>query len=379
MKPRVAAIVLAAGRGERFGADKVNLSLGGKPVWRWSFEAFLAHPEVDEVGLVCAAEHVEAYRIAAPEAAFVVAGGASRQESSELGVQATQAEIVLVHDAARPFVSTGLVSRVLDGVREAGAAAPSLPMTDTVKQRDGDAWRTLDRQALRTVQTPQGARRDLLLQAFEAALEEGRTCTDELSAMEAIGVRPELVEGDEGNMKITHPGDLEKALARFGTETRVGFGYDVHAFSDDPGRVLMLGGVAFEGHRALAGHSDADVLLHAIADAVLGAAGLPDIGHHFPNTDSEWKDRPSLDFVARAASLVSSEGWRVTNVDATLIAESPKIGPKREAIRAGIAAALGIEPDCVGIKATTHEGIGAMGRGEGISAHAVATLVRIRL
>lgn len=379
MKPRVAAIVLAAGRGERFGADKVNLSLGGKPVWRWSFEAFRAHPEVDEVGIVCASERLEELHLAAPEAAFVVAGGASRQESSEAGVRAAHSDVVLVHDGARPFVSAGLVSRVLAGARETGASAPSLPLTDTVKQRHDDAWRTLDRLSLRTVQTPQGARRDLLLQAFEAARAEGRTCTDELSALEAIGVRPALVDGDDTNMKITHPGDLEKALARFGTETRVGFGYDVHAFSDDPERTLMLGGVAFPGHRALAGHSDADVLLHAIADAVLGAAGLPDIGHHFPNTDPEWKDRPSLDFVARAASLVSSEGWRVTNVDATLIAESPKIGPKREAIRAGIAAALGIEPDRVGIKATTHEGIGAMGRGEGISAHAVATLVRFRV
>lgn len=377
----VCAVLVAAGRGERFGGDKLWLDLGGKPLWTHAYRAFRAHPMVARVGIVCAADRIARYQHAAPDADFVVPGGETRQESSRRGVEACApaAEIVLVHDAARPFVSSALIERVIAGVRESGAAAPSLPVTDTVKLVGPSGVETLDRTFLRTVQTPQGARRDLLLRAFAAA---DRPFTDELSMLEAVGVTPALVEGDPDNLKITRPqdADLARALLAARTdrpmETRTGLGYDVHAFSTDPNRPLWLGGVHFEGHPGLEGHSDADVLLHAIADAILGAAGKNDIGVHFPNSDPKWKNRASKTFLEVSKDLVEEEGWRMVNIDATVIAETPRLGSKRDDMRLSIARSLGLPSDRVNVKATTNERLGTIGRGEGIAAFAVATLVR---
>lgn len=362
------AIVVAAGRSQRFGRDKLRLPLGGRPVWRWSVETFLRDPQVDAVGLVGSAD------LALPDLAFRVEGGESRQASVLRGLEAASeagAEAwALIHDGARPFVSSALVGRVLEAAREQGAAAPVMPVYDTV--RDIGDGAVAPRERLRAFQTPQAARvRDLLRAHREAA----REAPDDIALLEAIGIRAALVAGDRTNFKITTEEDY--AMARALTEeTRTGIGYDVHAFSLDPGRTLMLGGVRFPGEPGLKGHSDADALLHAATDALLGAAGLGDIGAHFPPTESRWKDASSLVFLAKAGTLVREEGWSVVHLDATVLAERPKIGERRDEIRRSIASTLGIDPDRVSIKATTHEGLGAIGRGEGIAAMAIATLSR---
>ena len=242
---------------------------------------------------------------------------------------------------------------------------------DTIKRLSPAGVETLDRSALRAIQTPQGAQVDLLRRAFASA---GDGHTDELSMLEALGVVPVLVEGSNANFKITVPEDLERARGIAGEgETRTGIGYDVHAFSatESP---LVLGGETFEGTPRLDGHSDADALLHAVCDALLGAAALGDIGEHFPNTDPQWKDQPSLTFVNTVGAMLVASGWRIVNIDATVIAEFPKVMPRAGAMRANIAGALGIDVGRVSIKATTNERLGALGRGEGIAAFATATL-----
>lgn len=379
--PKTCAVLVAAGRGERFGGDKLWLDLDGAPLWTRAYRTFRDHAWVAQVGLVVAPDLIARFRNEAPDADFVVPGGDTRQESARRGVAACsdEAEIVLVHDAARPFVTRDLIERVIAGVIERGAAAPCLPVTDTVKRLVDGRIETLDRASLRTVQTPQGALRRLLLEAFAAA---DRPFTDELAMLEAYGAHPMLVEGDPDNLKITHPRDADLARAMRAPrpnrtmETRTGLGYDVHAFSNDPNRPLWLGGVLFEGHRGLEGHSDADVLLHAIADAILGAAGKDDIGVHFPNSDQKWAGRASKTFLEVSKDLVEEEGWRMVNIDATVIAETPKLGSKRDDMRLTIARTLGLPPDRVNVKATTNERLGTIGRGEGIAALAVATLVR---
>ena len=371
---RVYAVVLAAGRGERFGSDKMAATLRGRPMWKWGFDTLASHPDVCAVGVACTPEHVEAVRALVPHAAFVVAGGTTRQQSAPAALDAlpADAEALLIHDGARPFVDAAVISRVVAGVAEAGAAAPGIAVVDTVKRLD-DAGHveTLDRSRLLAMQTPQGARVDLLRRAFAGA---GEGHTDELSMIEALGVVPKLVAGSEGNFKITLPGDLDRAKAIAGEgESRTGIGYDVHAFStaDAP---LVLGGETFEGTPRLAGHSDADALLHAVCDALLGAAALGDIGQHFPNTDPQWKDRPSIEFVRAIGAMLVASGWRIVNIDATVIAEFPKVMDRSVAIRGNIAGALGIDATRVSIKATTNERLGALGRGEGIAAFATATL-----
>lgn len=371
---RVAAALLAAGRSERFGEDKLAQTLRGKPIWRWGFDTLQSHARVDGVGIVCPAGAETSFRAAAPEALFVVAGGGSRTESTRCALQAMPqgVEIVLVHDAARPFVSSALIDRVIDGVEAVGACAPGLPVADTVKERVGETVRTLDRSRLVATQTPQGARREWLDQAF--ANTAGET-TDEMAMLEAAGITPRIVEGDPGNFKLTRPEDWERARSHVGAgETRTGIGYDVHAFSEPGEGVLVLGGEHFEGSPRLKGHSDADALLHAVCDALLGAAALGDIGQHFPNTDPRWKDCASSEFLSAAARMLKERGWRIVNIDATVIAETPQVMGRAESIRGRIASTVGISIDCVSIKATTNEGLGALGRREGIAAFAVATL-----
>jgi 2-C-methyl-D-erythritol 4-phosphate cytidylyltransferase / 2-C-methyl-D-erythritol 2,4-cyclodiphosphate synthase len=374
---RTCAVLLAAGAGARFGGDKVTAPLGDRPVWRWSFDRFHGHPDVDGVGIVASTANLEEIRAQAPDALFVVEGGANRRESSRIGAQSVPpgTEIVLIHDAARPFCGAGLIGRVVRAAIECGAAAPGVRILDTVREVDGEITRVLDRDRLVAMQTPQGARLDLLLRAHR---EVELDVTDDLALLEATGVRPQIVEGERENFKITLPEDWERARRKIGgQEHRTGLGYDVHAFSKDPDRPLVLGGVGFEGAQGLEGHSDADVLLHAAVDALLGAAALGDIGQHFPNTDPRWKDEPSTTFLEHARHLLGAEGWRIVHLDIAVLAERPKIMGRAEEMRETIASHLQIETSRVSVKATTNEGLGAIGRGEGIAAFATATITRI--
>lgn len=368
---RIMAAILAAGKGSRFGGDKVQALLRGKPVWRYSFEAFLSHPEIDGVGLVCSSENLETMKAQAPEAAFVVAGGLSRQASARAAVcSAEGADALLLHDGARPFVSSAVISRVIGAVKSAGAAGAAIPVTDTL--REAETMATVARDQLVAMQTPQGARLDWLTSAHEATREE---YTDDVALLHHAGYDSVLVEGESSNFKITTPEDFQRAAAILGSpETRTGIGYDVHPFSKDAGRKCVLGGVHFEDAPGLEGHSDADVLLHSIVDALLGAAALGDIGQHFPNTDPEWKNRDSIYFLHATKTHLDGAGWRILNIDATVIAEYPKVMKKAAAIRERISEALGLESRRVSIKATTNERLGSLGRGEGIAAFAVATL-----
>lgn len=366
----VTAILLAAGRGERFGADKTQVILRGRPLWRYAYDTFRSMPEITEIGIVAHADHVDVFRELADDADFVVAGGTTRGESARRGVEAATQETLLIHDAARPFVSAAVIQRVIEGLETADAVAAYVPVVDTIKQVVGEDVATLDRTRLVAMQTPQGTKRNLLLRAYDEVSQE---FTDEMALLEQIGVRPYLVAGDPANFKVTTPDDLLRAAGFLGApETRTGLGYDIHPFATDD-RPMMLGGVRFDGP-GLDGHSDADVLLHAVTDSILGAVSLGDIGQHFPNTDPQWRGAASTVFLHHAARLVREAGWEILHLDATVIAEQPKIMSKAREIREAIAASVGLAADRVSVKATTNEKLGALGRSEGIAAFAVATV-----
>lgn len=383
---RAVGVVVAAGKATRFGGGlpKQFLDLGGETVAARSVRALASHPGLDGVIVVLPPEEIGGPRHEAlariSGVLAVVPGGASRAHSTAAGVAAADgAAIVLVHDAARPFVGAGLVARVLDAAVRDGAAVPVLPVSDTVKETgsDGRVLRTLDRARLRLAQTPQGSRRDWLLQALERALAAGADVTDEAQALERDGRSVTMVDGEAGNVKITRPEDLEAARARLdgaAAAIRVGIGFDIHRFGGE--RPLILGGVRFDGEPGLDGHSDADVVLHAAMDAVLGAASLGDIGSHFPPGDPRFAGADSRGLAEEVVRLVGASGWVVSNLDLSVLAERPRIRPAAGAMRDAIAGAFGIPPDRVGIKATTLEGMGALGRGEGIACQAVALLRR---
>jgi 2-C-methyl-D-erythritol 4-phosphate cytidylyltransferase/2-C-methyl-D-erythritol 2,4-cyclodiphosphate synthase len=366
---KVGAVIVAAGRGVRFGGDKLWRSLGGKPVWRWSTEAFFENPQVDEVLVVGASDRIEDFKSAGlPDVTFVE-GGATRQESVYAGLQALSSDSALIHDGARPFPSTDLIDRVLAGVDQFGAAAPVIDVIDTLR---GLGNQIIDRQSVRAMQTPQAVRCKDWLESYKSHGEVAHT--DDLGLLQAAGFPVGFVEGDPRNFKITTEVDL--ALARGligGPIVRTGFGYDIHRFSSDPSRRMVLGGVKFDGP-GLEGHSDADALLHAVVDAILGAGGLGDIGQHFPNTDPRWKDCPSSHFLDESVRLVRERGWSIVNLDATVVAQMPKVMVQADEIRQIIGDACSISPTAVSIKATTNEELGALGRGEGLAAYAVATL-----
>jgi 2-C-methyl-D-erythritol 4-phosphate cytidylyltransferase/2-C-methyl-D-erythritol 2,4-cyclodiphosphate synthase len=379
------AVVVAAGNSARMGAarPKQFATLGNATVLERAVRAVASCPGLAGVVVVLPPDAIGTDRAESVRAwagvLGVVPGGPSRMASVLAGVEAaSEAEFVLVHDAARPFVTSALVEAVLRASRAHGAAIPAVPARDTVKRADdaGFVLETLDRSTLRLAQTPQGARRSWLLDALRAAQADGVEVTDEAQALERDGRKIALVPGDPGNTKITTLDDLDIARRRAdgGGDLRVGHGYDVHRF--DGNRALVLGGVLFEGERGLSGHSDADVVLHAAMDALLGAAGLPDIGHHFPPSDPRYAGADSSRLAHEVTALVDESGWRIANLDLTLIAERPKIASRVPEMRAAIAAAFEIDAGAVGLKATTHEGLGALGRGEGIGCHAVALVRR---
>lgn len=379
---RVIAIVAAGGSGQRAGVAKQWLVLGGETVLRRAARALVASDAVDAlVAVVPPGEERRAERelscLAKP--ARAVAGGAARADSVRNGLAAARdAAVVLVHDAARPFATPALAARVAETAARDGAALAALPATDTVKRAASSTpprvAETLDRHTLWLAQTPQGFRRELLLAAYAAAGAGASAATDECSLVERMGAPVTLVPGEAGNFKITGPEDVERARAILEAPVATGVGYDTHRFA--PGRRLVLGGVEFEGD-GLLGHSDADVCAHAVGDAILGAAGLGDLGRHFPDTDPRWEGVSSLALLREIARKAAERGWRVGNCDVTLAARRPKIAPRAEEMRARLAEALGISPAQINVKATTGEGMGFVGREEGIAAYAAALLVRV--
>lgn len=381
--PVVAAIVVAAGRGTRAGGEKPKQyrHLHGVPVIRRSLGLFCEHPEVSLVQPVIHPEDAERFAAAAQGLNLLpsVAGGATRQVSVRAGLEALAgqaADIVLVHDAARPFASRDLVARAIASAVATGAAVPGLPLADTVKVIEaGRVVETLDRARLRTVQTPQAFRFADLLAAHRAAAKAGKTdLLDDAAVAEWAGMPVDIFEGEASNVKLTTAEDFVRAerAAPGLTDIRIGNGYDVHACG--PGDRVMLGGVAIPHTAGLVGHSDADVALHALTDAVLGALADGDIGSHFPPSDPQWRGASSDRFLAFACGRVRARGGDVGNLDLTLVCEGPRIGPHREAMRARIAEIAGVAVEQVGVKATTNERLGFVGRGEGIAAFATATI-----
>lgn len=388
---RVAAIIAAGGKGARLGGDRPKqlLDIGGRTILEHSVGAFLRSSRVDELVVVLprelASRPIEALvRLDVGKPLRVVAGGPRRQDSVARGFDAVgpESDVIVVHDAARPFVSEALIARTIDAAARFGAAVAALPASDTVKQAAPDAHAgeelpvvqsTLPRDTIYLAQTPQAFQRRVLADAI-ALGRRGVEATDEAWLAERAGHTVRLVPGDRQNVKITTAEDLDVARAsRLGPGgLRIGLGYDLHRLA--AGRPLWLGGVRLPHPRGLMGHSDADAVCHALTDAILGAAAAGDIGQHFPDTDPAWKDASSVDLLKRAMRLVRSKGYQLVNVDIVVLAEQPVLAPHLPAMTACLAGALEIDPGAIGIKGKTGEGIGEVGRGEAIAVHAVALL-----
>jgi 2-C-methyl-D-erythritol 4-phosphate cytidylyltransferase/2-C-methyl-D-erythritol 2,4-cyclodiphosphate synthase len=386
MAIRVAAVVVAAGRGTRTGLDypKQYKVMGGSPMVRESLRVFTGHPEVDVVLPVIHPDDGARFAAAAEglDLATPVSGATTRQGSVRAGLEALakQApEIVLVHDAARPFTSAALVSRAIAAAAAHGAAIPGMPVTDTVKLVDaqGIITATLDRAAMRTVQTPQAFRYATLLDAHRRAAAAGREdFTDDGALIEWAGLKVSVFEGEAGNIKMTTADDFARAERDAHaalSDVRTGIGYDIHAF-DTGGDHVWLGGIKIPHKRKLQGHSDADVALHALTDAILGALADGDIGVHFPPSDEKWRGASSDRFLAFAVERVKLRGGMVAHLDVAIVCEAPKVNPRRDEMRKRIAEIAGISIDRVGVKATTNEKLGSLGREEGIAAYATATI-----
>lgn len=371
--PSVTAIIVAAGASRRMGFDKLSYRLpDGRTVLETSCALFAAHPAVDELVLVAGGNRPQCEAIAAacPKSCTVVQGGATRADSVRSGLAAAKGQLVAIHDAARPFASAEIITAALQAAAESGAAAPAVPVKDTIKvaDKDGKVVATPDRATLYAVQTPQCFDRALYLQALEAVSgEKASLVTDDCSLFELAGLPVTLTAGDYANLKITTKEDLQKEKTM-----RIGHGYDVHRLVED--RKLILGGVEVPYEKGLLGHSDADVLLHAVMDAVLGAAALGDIGQHFPDTDPAYKGADSLALTREVAKIIAAHGYKVGNIDATILCQRPKLAPHIPAMRQDIADAFGLPLDAVSVKATTEEHLGFTGEGLGIAAHAVALI-----
>src|SRR5688500_11700145 len=387
----VSALVAAGGRGVRLGADRPKqfLDIGGRSILETSVGALAASDRIDEIIVALPEEHLKAAKAwpASSKPMLFVAGGARRQDSvaNAFGKSSRHADVIVIHDAARPFVTAGVIARTVDAAQAHGAAIAAIPVRDTVKQthdpgRDGSRpiRTTLPRDTIFLAQTPQAFRRDVLARAIQ----EGRSseATDEAMLVERLGLPVHVVEGDVRNIKITTADDLAAARsssalhkgAPYG-RMRVGNGYDLHKLV--AGRPLILAGVAIPFELGLSGHSDADIVCHAVTDAVLGAANVGDIGRLFPDTDPKWQGADSIALLKGAMELVRHAGYRVSNVDVTVIAQKPKLLPYLDQMRSNLAAALGVDAGAVSIKGKTNEGVDSMGRGESMACHAVALLI----
>jgi len=404
MNSRVAAIVVAAGRGTRFSTDEDSLpkqyqNLGGRPVISWALDVFLAHPAITDVVTVIHPDDERLYEWAVAALGPLgreklrqpVLGGQTRQASVHNGLSAFERENichVLIHDAARPFVTHTVIDNILENLAQGKQAVlPAVPVVDTLKRADEASGHleTVDRSRLWAAQTPQGFDYRTILEGHEKAILAGRSdFTDDTAIAEWQGVAVSLAEGDPDNFKITSRSDLERAERRISMidrhnpgladlgDVRTGTGYDVHAFED--GDAVILGGIPIAHDKRLKGHSDADVVLHALTDAVLGAIGDGDIGAHFPPSDPVWKGASSDRFLEDAVRRVTKLGGRIAHLDVTVVCEAPKIGPHRDAMRTSIAGICNLPVSRVSVKATTSERLGFTGRGEGIAALACATV-----
>lgn len=371
---------MAAGSGSRFGGERPKqlALLAGRPLISHTLAVFEASALVEEIILVLPENQWREVIINEAVAPFgfskvrPVSGGASRTESSLKGFAASSGDIVLVHDGVRPFVTETLIEKVAESAVAHGVALAAVPVRDTVKEaEEGFSVKTLDRSRLWQAQTPQGFRRDIFKKALDAA--QAGEATDDVALAERLGFKAALVESTFRNFKITAPEDLEMAEALLGAPTlRVGNGYDVHRF--EAGRPLFLGCVQFDFPQGLKGHSDADVMAHALADALLGAACLGDIGSHFPDKDPKWAGVSGAAILAETMKKVRDAGFEFVQADVTLIGEKPKIAPFREAMATAMARALGVSPACLNVKGTTTEGLDAVGQGLALASLATATL-----
>lgn len=373
---KTTAIIVAAGRGTRAGGDtpKQWQLLRGKTIAARAMQPFADHPDIADLILVVHPDDDPAFWRDTPDA-VVVTGGATRQASVLAGLKAAfDATHVLIHDAARPMITTEVINRVLDALAASPAAAPAIAVTDTLWHGATDTVTgTQDRAGLYSAQTPQGFMRAPLLAAHLAC---NTDVTDDVSVARAAGINVAIVAGDADNIKITTPDDFARVEKMLGQnmDIRCGNGYDVHRFG--PGDHVWLCGVKVPFDRGLQGHSDADVGMHAVTDAIYGALGMGDIGQHFPPSDPQWKGAASHIFLEHAVALATTQGYAISNVDCTLVCEFPKIGPHQPAMKAALAQIMGLGADRISVKATTSERLGFTGRGEGIAAIATATLVK---
>ena len=388
---KIAALIVAAGRGSRAGGEvpKQYAKIGGAPIIWHTLRSLSAIPEIGILQVVIHADDASHYRdsvpVDCPNLWPPVLGGDTRQASVLAGLEALSAlkpEFVLIHDAARPFVSTETIADIISALQLHQGAIAGLPLVDTLKRASatGMVAGTVDRGGLWGAQTPQGFRFQAILDAHRRAVVQGQNAfTDDAAVAEWARLDVKLVPGNAGNVKLTTADDIVNADRRLSRdmmanfETRTATGFDVHRFAD--GDHVWLGGVKISHTQRLDGHSDADVVLHALTDALLGTIGDGDIGQHFPPSDPQWKGAASHVFLADAARRVAARGGRIINVDVTILAEAPKIGPHRQAMQQVIGQVLGLAPDRIGIKATTTEGLGFTGRREGIAAMATATVV----
>ncbi|WP_144428203.1 bifunctional 2-C-methyl-D-erythritol 4-phosphate cytidylyltransferase/2-C-methyl-D-erythritol 2,4-cyclodiphosphate synthase [Azospirillum thiophilum] len=380
--PTCIALIVAGGSGQRFGAErpKQYLDLAGKPVLRRTVEAFLNHPQVGGVRVVIDPAWRNAYDAAVAGLGLPdpVAGGSCRQDSVRNGLEALASagapDLVLIHDAARPLIANATIGTVIAALETAQGAIAAVPVADTLKRGAGSTITgTVDRDGLWRAQTPQGFRFPAILEAHRAAA--GLSLTDDAAVAERAGLAVALVPSKEDNFKVTTPDDLARATRKLMSDlwdVRTGSGFDVHRFTD--GDFVTLCGLRVPHSHGLEGHSDADVGLHALTDAILGALAAGDIGSHFPPTDPRWRGADSARFLRHAADLVAERGGVIAHADVTIICERPKVGPHRAAMAERIAQILGIETGRVGVKATTTEQLGFTGRREGIAAQAVATI-----
>ena len=370
---RISALIVAAGQSSRMGkgVPKPYLPLGGKAVLTHSVDAFLSHPDIDEVQVVISKAHDDLYEQALEGRTInsPIYGGASRSESVLNGLRALTSDYVLIHDTARPFITHEIVSRIIGELGEERGVVVACPVVDTLRLKDGNG--DIDRDKVLRVQTPQAFHVKALIEAYEKV---GTDFTDDASAFEAAGGEIICVEGTEALFKITTEADYIRAQHMTSQHIiKTGLGFDVHKFAET-GDHVMLGGIKVPHTHSLEGHSDADVVLHALTDAMLGTIGAGDIGEHFPPSDPQWKGAASSRFVEHACNLLAKEGGRISNVDVTVICEAPKLSDYKADMRAHIAGLLGIENAHVNIKATTTEGLGFTGRKEGIAAQVLVTV-----